>query len=97
MRSRLKPFSLSVSPEGVATFIYTDALAPLLKEGKATIQRASYVEPDDKGQWWATMKPFGEEVVLGPFTTRQEALDEEERYLEVKLFGAAKSVMLLLD
>lgn len=79
---------LLVSPEGVITAIYSDDLVPLIKEAeKVNISRASHVEPDDKGQWWATMKPFGEEVLLGPFETHKEAITEEVNYLEERLFN----------
>lgn len=44
------------------------------------IQRASHVEPDDTGNWWADMAPSGGPV-LGPFLLRSLALDAELHWL----------------
>jgi hypothetical protein len=44
--------------------------------GRLTITRASPVEPDSDGNWWADMGPVGGPV-LGPFRTRGEALAAE--------------------
>ena len=43
----------------------------LLGLGKLQITRASHVEPDLDGNWWADMGPVGGPV-LGPFGTRGE-------------------------
>lgn len=67
-------------------FIHDDALGGLLQQGKATISRASHVEPGDpaKGQnplqWYADMAPSSGPV-LGPFETRQSALDAEVAWI----------------
>jgi hypothetical protein len=64
-------------------FIYSDALAPLLDEGTATVQRVSHVEPlciDGRHGWTADMTPV-DGPVLGPFRTRAEALDAERVWL----------------
>ena len=61
------------------TFIYADDLSPLLDEGDATVTRVSHVEPscvDGQHGWTADMTPV-DGPVLGPFTTRAEALDAE--------------------
>ena len=60
---------------GQVRFIYTDELTGLLKEGTAKIRRASNVEPGKKG-WLADLSP-----VLGPFTKRGTALNEEVNWL----------------
>jgi hypothetical protein len=65
-----------IGKDGTLRFIYSDALAALLGERKATVKRASHVEPTDDGRWTADMTPLGGSV-LGPFTLRQEALDAE--------------------
>lgn len=70
---------------GALTFIYADPLAPLLALGAATVRRVSHVEPVQSVSlrgigWSATMVDTG--VVLGPFPTRQEALDAEIAYLK---------------
>jgi hypothetical protein len=44
--------------------------------GKLQITRASHVEPDYDGNWWADMRPV-DGPVLGPFGTRGEALGAE--------------------
>lgn len=70
---------------GKATFIYSDELVELLKEGKSNIKRVSHVEPVGTN-WYATVKFDGIEEVLGPFETRQEALDAEIEYLKQEIF-----------
>ena len=56
-------------------------LGPCLRAlGKLQITRASHVEPDSDGNWWADMGPSGGPV-LGPFGTRGEALAAERRWL----------------
>jgi hypothetical protein len=69
--------------DGTLSFIYTDDLKSLLSEGKSTARRVSHVEPVPSGDdfvWTADMSPVdGPE--LGPFTTRQEALDAEVDWL----------------
>lgn len=87
MKSQRKPFNLSVSDKGVITAIYDDRLQFLIKEAKEyLIKRVSHVEPAENGRggWLATMD---DGTKLGPFDTRQEALDEEVKYLERRLFG----------
>ncbi len=49
--------------------------------GEVSIQRASHVEPDDQGQWWADLMPVGGPL-LGPFTRRSAALEAEQAWLE---------------
>jgi hypothetical protein len=59
--------------------IYDEAL-DLRALGKLQITRASHVEPDAEGCWWADMAPSGGPV-LGPFGTRGQALQAEKRWL----------------
>lgn len=78
--------------DGVVSFVYSDDLRELLTIGEATVARVSHVEPYDgsggeafaarhDGIWWtADMTPV-EGPVLGPFRTRQAALDAERRWL----------------
>ena len=49
--------------------------------GGMTIRRASHVEPDDQGHWWADLSPM-HGPTLGPFTYRSAALDAERHWLE---------------
>jgi len=44
------------------------------------ITRASHVEPDRDGLWWADMGPVSGPV-LGPFKNRTEALGAEREWL----------------
>lgn len=72
-----------VIEEGVARFVYSDALAPLAADG--VITRASHVEPAISGGWLADMRPSGGPVLLAEdgfgFPTRQAALDAERAWL----------------
>ena len=70
---------LVVGADGVARCIYDEAL-DLREIGKLQITRASHVEPDAEGDWWADMVPVGGPV-LGPFTSRTEALGAERAWL----------------
>ena len=67
---------LVVSADGVARCIYDEAL-DLREIGTLKITRASHVEPDAEGYWWADMGPVGGPM-LGPFTSRSEALAAEQ-------------------
>ena len=96
-----KAFTIDVGPDGKMTMLYDDALAELLGQGVATIERASHVEPTPSGKWIADMTPaiirFNLECdnpILGPFDLRQTALDAEHDWLEAKLFGEARLAML---
>lgn len=53
---------------------------PLARLGAMGIRRASHVEPDDQGRWWADLAPAGGPV-LGPFDRRSAALAAEENWL----------------
>ena len=64
-----------VRPEGIIEFIYSDEEIKLLELGKATIFRASNVEPEGT-KWFADMKNV-KGPKLGPFDTRAEALGAE--------------------
>lgn len=79
--------SLLVAPDGTLEFIYNDSLRPLFDLGRPEIRRASFVEPTANGQWAADMSPVAAGVILGPFVTRQEALDAETAWLRDHLLG----------
>ena len=70
---------LVVGVDGGMRCIYDEAL-DLRALGKLQITRASHVEPDRDGNWWADMGPVGGPV-LGPFGSRSEALQAEKRWL----------------
>ena len=60
--------------------LYTEAI-DLHQLGCLTIQRASHVEPDDQGCWWADLSPV-KGPKLGPFARRTQALAAEISWLE---------------
>jgi hypothetical protein len=49
--------------------------------GPVFIHRASQVEPDAEGRWWADLAPV-DGPSLGPFARRSEALAAERQWLE---------------
>ena len=59
--------------------IYDETL-DLRELGRLSITRASHVEPDSDGSWFADMGPSGGPV-LGPFRSRSEALAAEREWL----------------
>ena len=74
---------LVVGFDGGVRCIYDEAL-DLRDLGKLQITRASHVEPDDEGYWWADMGPvYG--PILGPFRSRTEALGAERKWLASRL------------
>lgn len=68
---------LFIGTSGEITTLYSEVLN-LAALGAMSIQRASHVEPDAAGQWWA-------EIVdgprLGPFERRSESLAAEVAWL----------------
>ena len=71
---------LVVGVNGVARCIY-DEMLDLRELGRLQITRASHVEPDENGNWWADMGPSGGPV-LGPYGSRSEALAAEREWIE---------------
>jgi hypothetical protein len=69
-----------VSPDGSARTLYDEAI-DLAALGGLSIRRASHVEPDDSGRWWADLAPVGGPR-LGPFDRRSDALIAEHGWLE---------------
>ena len=70
---------LVVDAGGDVTCIYDEGL-DLREIGKLKITRASHVEPDAEGYWWADLGPVGGPV-LGPFANRSAALEAEREWL----------------
>lgn len=70
---------LVVDAGGDVRCIYDEAL-DLQELGKLQITRASHVEPDRDGFWWADMGPV-EGPVLGPYGSRSEALAAEKGWI----------------
>ena len=72
---------LVIEPGGVVRCIYSEFI-DLAALGNPVISRASHVEPDQHGRWWADMSPMNGPR-LGPFPNRSEALAAELAWLEV--------------
>ena len=70
---------LIVQPDGTVRSLY-DELIDLSVLGKSTPLRASYVEPDKSGRWFAGLSPQSGPR-LGPFVRRSEALAAEHQWL----------------
>ena len=78
-----------VRPDGSLEFIYSDDARALLSEGSASVTRASVVEPRSgpQGIEWTADMATSSGPVLGPFTTREEALRAEVGWLEAEMAG----------
>jgi hypothetical protein len=72
-----------VDAGGAVRCIYDEAL-DLRELGKLQITRASHVEPDAEGYWWADMGPV-DGTVLGPYRSRSEALAAERAWLRRRI------------
>ena len=70
---------LVVGCNGAVKCIYGEEL-DLRELGKLQITRASHVEPDSGGFWWADMGPV-DGPVLGPYGSRSGALGAEREWL----------------
>jgi hypothetical protein len=71
---------LSISSKGDIRGIYTDEF-PWRELGKPMVQRASNVEPDHLGLWWADLAVSGGPRI-GPFARRADAIAVEVAWLE---------------
>jgi hypothetical protein len=49
--------------------------------GSMVIRRASHVEPDGEGAWWADLEPVGGPR-LGPYESRRKAIAAEMQWLQ---------------
>ena len=70
---------LVVDAGGDVRCVYGEEL-DLREFGKLQITRASHVEPDRDGFWWADMGPV-DGPVLGPYGSKSEALGAERAWL----------------
>jgi hypothetical protein len=71
---------LVIDAQGGIRCVYTEEL-DLEVLGPLIIRRASHVEPDAEGRWWAELAPVNGPK-LGPFHRRSLALDAERQWLE---------------
>lgn len=68
---------LFIAPGGTVTTLY-DELMDLTALGIMNIARASQIEPDESGRWFAQIV---DGPTLGPFARRSEALTAEVAWL----------------
>jgi hypothetical protein len=68
---------------GCVRYLYDEAL-DLSALGQTSIRRASHVEPDEAGLWWADLALVAGPR-LGPFVRRSDALAAEAAWLEARL------------
>ena len=69
-----------ISPAGMIRTLYQETLN-LTELGPSSITRASHVEPDSTGHWWADLSPVNGPL-LGPFIHRSQALTAEINWLQ---------------
>ena len=74
---------LLVRCNGTVRCLYGEHL-DLASLGRLQVRRASHVEPDEHGRWWADLAPV-RGPKLGPFRRRSQALQAEQRWLETWL------------
>ena len=72
---------------GTVRCLYGEAI-DLRRLGRLQVRRASHVEPDAQGRWWADLYPV-DGPRLGPFALRSEALSAETRWIESNLLERA--------
>jgi len=73
---------LVIAADGTARGVYGEEI-DLAALGQVTLSRASHVEPDGWGQWWADLAPV-QGPILGPFPQRSLALAAEQQWLETE-------------
>ena len=74
------PMHLVIDPRGSVRCVYAEGI-DLSCLGDLTIRRASHVEPDERGQWWADLSPVNGPL-LGSFDRRGAALAAEQQWLD---------------
>src|SRR5689334_80150 len=84
-----RPMLLRIDPAGQIHCLYGEAV-DLASFGDLSIRRASHVEPDEHGTWWADLSPL-HGPRLGPFARRSEALDAEVAWLQRNWLGSPDS------
>ena len=70
---------LFIATDGDTRCLYGETLN-LASLGSLSIERASHVEPDDRGRWTVDLSPVGGPT-LGPYLTRSHALAVEAEWL----------------
>ena len=75
---------MRIDTQGQVICLYAEVI-DLTVLGTLTIQRASHVEPDASGSWWADLSPV-QGPRLGPYPKRSEALQAEEEWINENIF-----------
>ena len=83
---------LIVEPGGTTRGVYGEAF-DLARLGTLAIRRASHVEPDDQGRWWADLSPI-DGPTLGPFDRRSDALTAEIGWLESHWLSGSATITI---
>jgi hypothetical protein len=78
--SKTGSIHLVISTTGEIRCLYGEEL-PLATLGTLSIARASYVEPDRSGKWFADLSPAGGPR-LGPYEQRSLAIKKEIAWLQ---------------
>ena len=81
---------LIIDGVGDVKCIYDEAIN-LAALGQLHITRASHVEPDHAGLWWADMAPAGGPK-LGPFEKRSDALAAERHWLVARIMNGTSAI-----
>lgn len=76
---------------GAIRCLYDETIA-LGKLGRVAIERASHVEPDDVGAWWADLAPVSGPR-LGPYARRSDALAAEVGWLTEHVLRLPEAVI----
>jgi hypothetical protein len=76
---------LKIDSAGQIRCLYDESM-DLAELGRVSIRRASFVEPDVNGQWHADLAPLNGPQ-LGPYPSRQGALEAEKAWLEANWLG----------
>ncbi len=75
---------LRIDRQGRIACVYGEVI-DLAVLGALSVRRASHVEPDEAGRWWADKLPLAGPR-LGPFARRSQALAAESAWLGSYLF-----------
>ena len=75
--------TIIIDSAGQMHCLYTEAI-DLRAMGTLCVARASQIEPDEQGHWWADLSLVAGPI-LGPFGLRSEALAAEREWLDTHL------------
>ena len=86
---------LVIDCAGTVRCLYSEVL-DLSVLGTPCIRRASHIEPDSDGKWWADLAPV-DGPRLGPFEKRSQALMAEVAWLEAQWLLSPSQVPQILS